>query len=175
MGVNNHGFQMPSALKAFAAAVALFASVSPAAANWQFTTWGMTPDQVTTAAHGDTTPANPSTQDSIDGDKILMEAPYSAGAFNFTAGFAFDSTDHLDRVHLVLQSGDAVALRAALVKKYGDPKHTDSDFEAFGGRIIWVTPTDEIVLRQMGSNSPGVTPNVTLDYKRLALSSGEGL
>ncbi len=166
---------MRSILKVFAGAAALIVLVSPAVANWQFTTWGMTPDQVTGAAHGGTHLVDPSTRDSIDGDRILLEAPYSAGAFNFAAGFAFDSANHLDRVHLVLQSGDAVALRAALLKKYGDPQHADPDFEAFGGRIVWVTSADEIVLRQIGSNSPGVTPSVTLDYKRHEQSSGEGL
>ena len=78
-------------------------------------------------------------------------------------------------MHLVLQSGDVIGLRAALLKKYGDPQHKDPDFEAFGGRIIWVTQDEEIVFWQMGSNSPGVTPNVTLDYTRRAQGSGEGL
>jgi hypothetical protein len=155
--------------------VVLIAIASPAAANWQYTTWGMTPDQVTAAAHGNVLSVDPTTRNSMDGDQILLETPYSAGDFHFTADFGFDSTSRLDRVHLVLQSGDAVGLRAALQKKYGDPKHQDADFEAFGGRIIWITPDEQIVLWQMGSNSPGVTPNVTLEYTRIEKSSGEGL
>lgn len=153
----------------------LLAIASPASAHWQFTAWGMSREQVAGAAHGNATGVDPSTRGSVDGDKILLEAPYTAGTFNFTAGFGFDSMDHLDRVHLVLQSGDAVALRAGLVKKYGDPKHEDSDFDAFGGSIIWVTTDETIILSQSDSNAPGVTPTVTLDYIRLNNASDEGL
>lgn len=156
-------------------ALVLIAAASPASANWQYTTWGMTREQVARAAPGGTIDVDPSTRSSVDGDKILLEAPYTAGTFNFTAGFGFDSTDHLDRVHLVLQSGDAASLHVALVKRYGDPKHEDSDFDAFGGRITWITADQTIVLSQSDSAAPGVTPGVTLDYARLNNASGEGL
>jgi hypothetical protein len=148
---------------------------SPSYANWQFTTWGMTPSQIVTASHGAAVSVDPSTQSSIDGDRILLQMPYNTGAFDFTANFAFDNSSQLDRVHLVLQSGSATDLRAALVKKYGKPQHEDPDYEAFGGRIIWTTQDEQIVLWQMGSNTPGVTPNVSLDYSRRGDTSGNGL
>jgi hypothetical protein len=156
-------------------AAVLIASVSPASAAWQYTTWGMTPDQVIRAAHAGMNEVDPSTRSSVDGDKILLETPYAAGTFNFTAGFAFDSTNHLDRVRLVLQSGDAAELHVALAKRYGEPKHEDSDFDAFGGRITWITAAETIVLSQRDGNSQGVTPSVTIDYARLNNASGEGL
>ncbi len=45
----------------------------------------------------------------------------------------------------------------------------------FGGRIIWTTQDEQIVRWQMGSNTPGVTPNVSLDYSRRGDTSGNGL
>jgi hypothetical protein len=166
---------MRSVVKVCLCLTALVVTASPAAANWQYTTWGMTPDQVSSAAHGNVLHVDPSARNSTDGDQILLETPYAAGTFNFKAGFAFDSRTHLDRVHLVLLSGDAVELHAALLKKYGDPQNKDSDFESFGGRITWITTDETIVLSQSGSNSPGVTPSVTLDYTRLSTASSDGL
>lgn len=155
--------------------IAFMTAVSPALANWQFTSWGMTLGQVKMAASANVTEIDPLTRNSVNGDRILLEGVYSTGTFNFTADYAFDASTHLDRVHLVLQSGDALALRTALNKKYGDPKHVDSDFDAFGGRITWITPEETIVLQQMSGYSPGVTPNVTLDYSRPSSLPEEGL
>jgi hypothetical protein len=148
----------------------------PAFADWQFTKWGMTPDQVAAASHGAAASVDPLTiSNAVNGDRTLLQMPYNAGTFDFVASFAFDNSDHLDRVHLVLQSGAAIDLRTALLAKYGKPAHQDSDLEAFGGRIIWITPGEEIDLWQMSSNSPGVTPNVSLDYIRRGDTSGNGL
>ena len=160
--------------------IALFAAVaiiaaSPAFAGWQFTTWGMTPAQVMTASQGAAALVDPTDRSSLNGDRVLLEMLYVTGDFDFAASFAFDSAGHLDRVHLVLRSGSAIDLRAALIAKYGKPKDQDPDVEAFGGRAIWIAPDEQIVLSQMGSNAPGVTPNVSMDYIRLGTASGSGL
>ncbi len=93
----------------------------------------MTPSQIVTASHGAAVSVDPSTQSSIDGDRILLQMPYNTGAFDFTANFAFDnSSQALDRVHLVLQSGSATDLRASAGEENsGKPQHEDPDYEAF--------------------------------------------
>src|ERR1700744_2220675 len=94
---------------AFAAAVLLFTSA--ARADWQFTRWGMTPDQVVKASRGaahnassDETTANAPVGSS---EQMLVIIPtYVTGDLQFIVDFYFDSDKKLTRVNLHLSSPD---------------------------------------------------------------------
>ncbi len=78
----------------------LIAVASPAAANWQYTAWGMTPDQVTAATHGNVLSVDPSTRSSVDGDRWRWKRHSAVGDFHFTADFRGSIARTVWTVHL---------------------------------------------------------------------------
>lgn len=99
-------------------------SMSPAHADWQTTKWGMSPEQVLTAA-----PAG-AVLKRVDprgegGAKIEVDGTYSAGDHQYDASMFFDPSAGLSSVMLVQRSvGDCTATLSALVQKYGQPSGT---------------------------------------------------
>ena len=104
-------------------AAVLFAA--PAAADWQYTRWGMTPQQVTAASRGvaKTNPAEVSDTGTHRSERALLAGPYSAARMSFRAVFYFGNADKkLSKVHLILQGGaDCTDVRAELMNLYGPP------------------------------------------------------
>ena len=84
---------------AFLATVALAASAVPAGADWQYTQWGMTPDQVKAASDGAATDNADRLRD-VDGLKAALVAPYQGETVAFTAVFLFNEQDRLRYVTL---------------------------------------------------------------------------
>lgn len=90
-------------------------------ADWQYTKWGMTVDEVLTASRGQTY--------KVDGFKSelyeeKLNSEYSSGAFNFLAKFFFDPKEHgLVSVELTLKEPKkhSFDLADALISKYGQP------------------------------------------------------
>ena len=85
-----------------ATALALCASACsavPAAADWQYTQWGMTADQVRAASNE---VARPNADRTLDagGLKAELTAPYQGALVPFTAVFLFDELDKLKVVTL---------------------------------------------------------------------------
>jgi len=79
-------------------------SASAAKADWEYTTWGMTPQQVASASKGLAT-ASTDPEDLLpdsDGNVSKLVAPYQSGRFSFEAQFGFDAADRLASVTLVL-------------------------------------------------------------------------
>jgi hypothetical protein len=121
---------------------------SPALADWQYTKWGMTKEQVVEASKGQATPT---------GTKGALVAPYEGGGYQFQASFGFDKTGGLSSVGLELKDGShAIGLRNALLGKYGkagkevgslteSPPPTpgsDLDIKSYG--LEWWTETDHV-------------------------------
>ena len=75
---------------------------SAAKADWEYTKWGMTPQQVISASKNLTRESSDLHPDS-DGNITKLVAPYQSGKFSFEAQFGFDATDRLSSVTLVLQ------------------------------------------------------------------------
>ena len=69
--------------------------------DWEYTKWGMTPQQVVSASKNLATEASDLRPDS-DGNVTKLVAPYQSGKFSFEAQFGFDATDRLASVTLVL-------------------------------------------------------------------------
>jgi hypothetical protein len=80
---------------------------SAAKADWEYTKWGMTPQQVIAAsknvAKEDSTDLSPDS----DGNVTKVVAPFKAGKFPFRAEFGFDAADKLSSVTLVLYDKSA--------------------------------------------------------------------
>jgi hypothetical protein len=108
--------------------VLLLSALSAARADWQFTRWGMTPEEVkTTSAAPNTGVTNlvivdPSSVPlDADGAKVLLHGDYSAGHLRLRISFAFCSGG-LCQVHL--ETADEIQgaeLIGALRMKYGLP------------------------------------------------------
>ncbi len=79
---------------------------SAAKADWEYTKWGMTPQQVAGAAKNRTKKSSDLHPDS-DGNVTRLVAPYKSGKFFFEAQFGFDAADRLSSVTLVLNDKSA--------------------------------------------------------------------
>jgi hypothetical protein len=79
---------------------------SAAKADWEYTKWGMTPQQVVSASRSLTRKSSDLHPDS-DGNVTKLVAPYQSGKFSFEAQFGFDATDRLSSVTLVLNDKSA--------------------------------------------------------------------
>jgi len=79
---------------------------SAAKADWEYTKWGMTPQQVISASKNLTRESSDLHPDS-DGNITKLVAPYQSGRFSFEAQFGFDATDRLSSVTLVLKDKSA--------------------------------------------------------------------
>ena len=85
---------------------AFFICSSAAKADWEYTKWGMTPQQVASASRNLTRKGSDLHPDS-DGNVTKLVAPYRSGKFSFEAQFGFDAADRLSSVTLVLNDKSA--------------------------------------------------------------------
>lgn len=103
------------------AAAAWTASAVPAAADWQYTQWGMTPDQVKAASEGAALDNGDRLRD-VDGLKAALEAPYQGETVAFTAVFLFNDQDRLRYVTLnPIGKLSCPLVIQTLVDHYGPP------------------------------------------------------
>src|SRR4051812_25864292 len=79
---------------------------SAAKADWEYTKWGMTPQQVLRASKILVKESSDLHPDS-DGNITRLVAPYQSGKFAFEAELGFDATDRLSSVTLVLNDKSA--------------------------------------------------------------------
>jgi hypothetical protein len=79
---------------------------SAAKADWKYTKWGMTPQQVVSASNNLAREGSDLRPDS-DGNVSKLVAPYKNGIFPFEAQFGFDAADRLSSVTLVLNDRSA--------------------------------------------------------------------
>lgn len=97
---------------------------SPANADWQYTRWGMTPEQVASASGGTVTigPGEPSQE--YSGARIGASGRYSTGDYQFNSQFHFADLK-LVSVRLKLTGvdlrGDGYKLKNSLDGAYGKP------------------------------------------------------
>lgn len=120
-------------------------------ADWQYTRWGMTPEQVMAASTGQLKPCDEACKGQDTSIQITrFLGPYQSGPFKFTAYMLFNrQSDTLAEVTLDLnQPNDAGALVGALKLKYGEPIVDDYSKEM--KVIIWCDPTDEIDIVVIG-------------------------
>lgn len=118
----------------------------PAAADWQFTKWGMTPAQVKAASKGaakELLPDEAADSSPKDGHvKALLGSDYVSGNFTFRAYFRFDAEQKLREVMLSNTSNGSDILDA-LKEKYGPPI-TDKSTQGVIRQTEWLTAQDHI-------------------------------
>ena len=102
-----------------------------ATANWEYTQWGMTPDQVVARSHGKAS-ILPSAQRYRDDDahwEMAVKSTYSDGPINLDVGFTFSTQGKgLQCVFYNALGEQAALLKDTLIKRYGPPQHEGTVF-----------------------------------------------
>ncbi len=147
---------------------ALACSALPAAADWQYTQWGMTPGQVR-AASNDVAQPNPDRKLDADGLKADLTAPYQGAAIPFTAVFLFDAPGKLQVVTLNPVGGIACpVIVQALAANHGPPEGKADMVQA---RTLRWDDTDNdnlVVYLDLGQG------NCAIQYSKLPLTQPDG-
>jgi len=146
--------------------IGLLTFAAPAEAHWQYTTWGMSPEQVIAASKGAAELG--SGEMSVQGDaKKGAVGRYAAGDYQFSVNFWFGSAG-LSTVSLTLRSDvQCRGLQRDLLAKYAEP------VEQSGGAVqrrMWADKeaNNRVVLISTGSFCE-------LQYAPLVSQAGSGL
>lgn len=167
---------MRLSVKALQLSVGLFcfvASALPAAADWQYTRWNMTPDQVMSASKGQLKRcALGCPGQSSPKYDALLEGEYQSGEFRFKVYALFEKgTNKLSLMHLnLLQPDQAYSLIGALTTKYGKP--VDGSQSQISKLSIWRDKSDQISVFVIGYQTP---KSATLSYQPRLTDSNKGL
>ena len=143
-------------------------------ADWQYTRWGMTVEQVSAASKGQLRACNAACdKQSTDSEIARLYGAYRSGEFQFTAFAMFNkTTGKLAYMNLKLENtSQANALIGALRTKYGEPatRNTSQIMNMF----VWREALDQIDIVVIG---PGMAnPHTTLAYRPRATDSNKGL
>lgn len=117
---------LPSLASVLTAATLALASATMADADWQYTTWGSSPEAVVAASNGVAT-ANPNRDKDSSPNRALLTAPYEGLGFAFDAYFQFDAANRLVFVDLEPRNpSDCREIRFGLTSTYGKPDETGS-------------------------------------------------
>lgn len=108
----------------------LAAGAAPAAADWQYTRWGMSPEQVVAASRGAVQLGPPPSGKTYEGLTGRARGVHNEAGASFDAYFHFDAEFRLARVALERTGGaDCAALHNRLLADLGRPaKSTRQSF-----------------------------------------------
>ncbi len=121
-------------------------AASPARADWQYTRWGMTPEQVVAASGGAAELLPPSERRTVSPLVSSVDGTFEDGPLALRTVFSFDiKGGGLACVFYgVTNSAQSAAFVDVMVKRYGKPTRESSlpgiEMETVG----WVTGTDDI-------------------------------
>lgn len=121
----------------------LFAVLAPglARADWAYTRWGMTPEQVAAASGGQVKvlPSGQRTRDEADDWEIAAQGFFDSAGQHFPAGFMFGMKQAgLKCVAINGAGATADALKADTISRYGKPAEEN---EFFGNHSFsWKAP-----------------------------------
>lgn len=149
-------------------------------ADWQYTRWGMTPNQAIAASNGQLRRCDPQAckgKDATgDSNTVQLFGDYVSGQFNFTVFLYFDNrSSKLSYVTLQLKTPEkAIALLRALRKKYGEPSRRarEGEFVNIFKIFVWQDQNDWIQLMIIGD---GPRADVSLSYGPRISDSNRGL
>jgi hypothetical protein len=125
---------------------------SPIQADWQYTRWGMTPNQINEASSGNASQIPPREGSRTINGEMLAHGSYVSGPYKFGVDFFFNELG-LSQVtlHPVSKEHCATIVRD-LTGKYGDPVSvTKLPMQVLS--LVWrdVTPNNEIRFNAEGS------------------------
>lgn len=152
--------------------IGLLSISTPATADWQYTRWGMTEAQVTTASKGKMLPCNAECRKhSSDDLSARLFSNYTAGEYSFLAVIQFDRrTERLAAISLILKEpSQGFKLASDLRGKYGQPlTHQRTSLTEF---YEWNDAKDRVSLFLIG-NGPS---SATLMYRPRVTAATKGL
>lgn len=107
--------------------VAIYASTGlysgSAYADWQYTRWGMSPEQVVAASDNTVRPAKEIVKTTDGQQTKMLEGTYQTGAFSFQSAFYFNLQNQLSAVQLSLRNvSDCPSLWGTMQTSYGPPE-----------------------------------------------------
>ena len=104
-------------------------ALESANADWQYTKWGMTPEQAIEASGGKLAKNDGKPPDPKDKDRALLKGKHVSGQFEFDAVIYFNiNTNQLSRLSLTLLNPTlGFLLRQSLIQKYGTPMLDSGD------------------------------------------------
>lgn len=109
-------------------------ATTAASAHWQYTKWGMSPEEVVSAAEGRVRLSAGAPDQQVKGLKIGAEGSYSVGSLNLPATFYFDAKG-LQVVDLKAENeATCRALDSRLRGEYGVPFASESSFFV---KLVW--------------------------------------
>ena len=120
-------------------ALAILFAATPALADWEYTHWGMTPEQVATASSG-TVQVLPKSERTDTGDhsEIAAMGNFKMGGRTLSVGFQFNTvTNGLECVLYNASGNDVAMVKDMLIKKYGP---TEERPFATAYSMVWKTP-----------------------------------
>ncbi len=170
--MRQHGNRVGSVRAAAAtfalAALALAWSDGPAAADWQYTQWGMSPAEVKAASNDEARDNADRTLDA-EGVEARLTVPFQGETLPFTAVFLFDAQDKLRYVTLnpVGQIACPVVVQA-LAAHYGRPEGKVDMIHATTMRWDDVTNDNLVVYLDLGHG------NCTIQYSKLPPTRPDG-
>jgi hypothetical protein len=131
---------------------------APARADWTYTKWGMTPEQVASASKGEATLM--AKREKIEDAHIetAVQGTHTDGALKLRTAFQFDTRSGGLRCVLYAPQDSAQdeLLKQALTKQYGQPKV--SGMPAMGYQtLVWNPPTEEIFMTVQDKKIAGVS------------------
>ena len=147
---------------------ALAAGSGPASADWQYTQWGMTPDQVK-AASGEVAQDNPDRRLDADGFSAKLTAAFKGEAIPFTAVFLFNAQDRLR--YVTLSPVDRIScplIVDTLAAHYGPPEGRADMVHARTMRWDDVANDNLVVYLDLGGG------DCTIQYSKLPPTRPDG-
>ncbi len=128
------------------AGLSALVAASPVHADWQYTKWGMTPEQVVAASSGRATLLPARQRPRLPPLETAATGEFKDAALTLRTVFSFNTDGKgLACVFYGLTSRDgADVFKALLISRYGQPQRT-SGLPAIGQETLgWATATDEI-------------------------------
>lgn len=137
-------------------AIALLMGISaPAAADWQFTRWGMSAAELLSVYKfaSPTSPVERKEQTYPGYGSPSLKGAYAASGMEFQTFFYFDDKDRLRRVALrLLKNDDSERLTLLMKSQYRNPREQSERAGAGGCRYILKTWDDEVAMNEVVLN-----------------------
>ncbi|MDB5407551.1 MAG: hypothetical protein JWL84_2463 [Rhodospirillales bacterium] len=134
-------------MRSILAAIPIVVMLSPyARADWEYTRWGMTPEQVVKASGGHVKLLQGAEQRTVAPDmRHEAEGTYSDGSVSLQVRFTFDPTNGngLNCVfYAVTDEKQAPALKDLMIKRYGQPSKQGGIAVLGMTDLTWEKPDD---------------------------------
>lgn len=168
---------MPRISHAAPLALALISWPAAASADWQYTTWRMTPDQVIAAADGTVRSVQGRPGDRVFNADLRAEGTYSAAGFDFRAQFYFDTASRLRVVRLVMDDFSRCAeLERTLAGLYGSPIARDR-LGMGTTSAVWtdVANSNQVRFTSTSGYGPSIPDSCLVAYTPIASEGASGL